>query len=334
VACLPDPAQALRYAVRVTQGAFAPAAVRFTEFARLAAVACGGGRAAVLSARSAAGQGAAAIAGLRELGDQWGHHVRRLAAHAEIAVVLGDRTAARAMLDAARAVPSGYAGYRAPAQLALADACGILGDPARRDAALDQALQSAHNIQEPTFCALTTARVSTLVVWWADPHPRLPELVTAFVADPEAPRFGPRHRLGEPFRYRERHDHLSVDEITQASDARSLAAALDIAEARLVDPGPGTAPATIVLPDPDFAPLVAAYLSARIAASDLPHPDRVRLTAALVPVAVADATALDLVLGRWIVALGSGDADLAALLDPLSQRSTVEPAGGWEAGVA
>jgi hypothetical protein len=90
----------------------------------------------------------------------------------------------------------------------------------------------------------------------------------------------------------------------------------------------------MALPDPEFAPMVAAWLSARIAAADLPRPDRIRLTAHLVPIAAADPTALDLVLGRWICALGSGFAELPALLGPLSRRSTVEPAGGGQAGVA
>lgn len=181
---------------------------------------------------------------------------------------------------------------------------------------------------------MTIARVATLTAWWNDPLPPLPALVDDFVGHPDAPRFGPRHRLGEPFLHRDRDDHLPIDAVTNALDARDLAVALDMAEGRLLDPGPGTDGATIVLPDPEFPPLVAAHLSARIAAVGLSHPDRVRLTAALVPVAVADATALDLVLGRWICALASGGADLAALLDPLSQRSTVEPAGGGEAGVA
>jgi hypothetical protein len=334
VACLPDATQALRYAVRVTQAAFAPSAVRFTEFARLATVAGSGATTAVVKARSAALQGAAAVAGLGELGDQWGHHVRRLAAHAEVAVVLDDRDAARALLDAATAVPPGYAGYRAPAYLALADTCGILGDPARRRAALDQALRAAHNIQEPAFCALTTARVTTLTEWWADRHQRLPELVAGLVANPQAPRFGPRHRLGEPFRYRDPQDHLSINDVTNARDARSLAAALDIAEATLLDLDPTTDPATVVLPDPDFAPMVAAYLSARIAASGLDGPERIRLTAALVPIAAADPTALDLVLGRWVGALGPGFDGLAALLELLAGRSTIEPAGGGQAGVS
>lgn len=72
VCCLPDPAQALPYAVLVTQAAFAPSAVRFSEFAHLAAVAGTGDTATVTAARSAAMRDAAAVAGLGELGDQWG----------------------------------------------------------------------------------------------------------------------------------------------------------------------------------------------------------------------------------------------------------------------
>lgn len=287
VCCLPDARQALRYAVLVTQAAFAPSAVRFTEFARLATVAGSGDTNAVETARSVARQRAAAIAGLRELGDQWGHHLRRLVAHAEVAaVVLGDRAAAQALLDAARALPLGYAGYRAPAYLAMAETSAILGDPQGRHDALEQALRSAHNIQEPAFC------------------------------------------------YRDDHDHISIDLVRDARTPQDLASALGIVPARLLELNPRADTATMVLPDPEFAPIVAAWLSARIAEADLARLDRLRLTAALVPIATADPTALDLVLGRWVCALGPGFEGLPALLGPLTRRSTVEPAGGGQAGVS
>ena len=335
VCCLPDARQALRYAVLVTQAAFAPSAVRFTEFARLATVAGSGDTNAVETARSVARQRAAAIAGLRELGDQWGHHLRRLVAHAEVAaVVLGDRAAAQALLDAARALPLGYAGYRAPAYLAMAETSAILGDPQGRHDALEQALRSAHNIQEPAFCALMTARITTLTEWWDDPLSRVPELVAEFVANPQAARFGPRHRIGEPFRYRDDHDHISIDLVRDARTPQDLASALGIVPARLLELNPRADTATMVLPDPEFAPIVAAWLSARIAEADLARLDRLRLTAALVPIATADPTALDLVLGRWVCALGPGFEGLPTLLGPLTRRSTVEPAGGGQAGVS
>jgi len=59
----------------------------------------------------------------------------------------------------------------------------------------------------------------------------------------------------------------------------------------------------------------------------------VLLTAALVPIAAADPTALDLVLGRW-VCTRTGFAGFPALLGPLAGRSAVEPGGGGQAGVA
>jgi hypothetical protein len=336
VCCLPDARQALRHAIRVTEAAFAPSLVRFAEFASLAALAGTGELVTLGELRADAAARAAAVAGRREHGDQWGHHLRRLAAHAEVsAVLLDDTGTAAALFEQVDAVPIGYAGYRAPACLALAETRAVLGDDAGRQAALDEALRSAHNVQEPAFCALMTARVRTLARWWEDPPvPDLARFVAAFAADPDGGPFSPRHRVGEPFEHRNHDDHLPIGSVTSARtvDEMGRVLGIDAAGLRRLNPEP-TAP-TMALPDPQFPPMVAAWLSARIAAAGLPPPERIRLTAALIPIAAGDATSLDLVLGRWVCALAAGGADLSGLPQVLLRRHTVEPAGGTEAGVA
>jgi hypothetical protein len=181
--------------------------------------------------------------------------------------------------------------------------------------------------------ALAVIRNVLVALFRRDPLPELPELVDEFVENPEAARFRPRHRIGEWFPHRDDHDHISIGHVRAVRSPQELADALGVATARLLDLNPRGGTATILLPDPEFAPLVAAYLSARIAASGLDGPERIRLTAKLVPIAAADPTALDLVLGRWICALGPGFEGLPALLGPLARRTTVEPSGGGQAGV-
>jgi hypothetical protein len=95
-------------------------------------------------------------------------------------------------------------------------------------------------------------------------------LVRAFVHDPFAARFSPRHRIGEQFERRSRHDHLPIARISMLRSPDEVAAELGVprlAVARLnIDVEPGW----VVLPDPEFAPMVAAWLSALVATTDVP----------------------------------------------------------------
>jgi len=218
----------------------------------------------------------------------------------------------------------------------VAEALAVVApaDVARREAALDSALTSAHNIQEPAFCTLMTARVNTVIGWWRSPPPDdLAGLVVAFVQDPGAVRFSPRHRLGETFERRSRDDHLSVDHITALLSARDVAVDLGLPVLAVTRLTAEADPGTVVLPDPGFAPMVAAHLAARVAASPLPQEERVRLMAAVLPVASPDVTNLDQVFGRLLCVredLGAEGPAVEALLD---RQVTREPTGVW-AGIA
>jgi len=91
--------------------------------------------------------------------DSWGHHARRLAALAEGWHALGNREEAEDLLDLAGSLPFGFAGYQSLASLTLAEANRIVR-PKHEDGAdaLEAARRSAHNVQEPSFCARMTAR--------------------------------------------------------------------------------------------------------------------------------------------------------------------------------
>jgi hypothetical protein len=327
---------------RLTAAAFAPSPVRFAEFARLALA----GWRARSSAEAARGlealvtsalQGVENLRSTREAADRWGHHARRLAAHTEVAhLVLGDTARAVDLLGRAMQVPFGYAGYRAPASIAVAEASVVVSpaDIGLRDAALDSALTSAHNIQEPAFCTLMTARVNTVIDWWRSARPNdLAGLIEAFVQNPEAARFSPRHRLGEAFERRSRGDHLSVDHITALQSPEAVALDLGLPILAVTRLTAEANPGTVVLPDPGFAPMVAAHLAARVTASALPHEERVRLMAAVLPVASQDVTHLDQVLGRLLCVREDVGADGPAVEALLDRQVTHEPTGVW-AGTA
>src|SRR6266446_1934635 len=113
--------------------------------------------------------------------DQWGSHKRRLATHAEIlARIQSQSSRARdVLLEASRLLRS-FAGFQAPASLALAEAWEIVepANAAARTAELDRALRAAHNIQDPSFCMRMVSRCNAMLKdWWGYPLKDLHSLV-------------------------------------------------------------------------------------------------------------------------------------------------------------
>lgn len=240
---------------------------------------------------------------------------RQFAALAEgAAIALENQTLAETFLNEAAALPVGFAGYQAPASLTLAEANSIVrpADVTSRSNALDQARRSAHNVQDPGFCARTTARVNAMRdVWWREPIANLPSVLDEFISDPFARRFAPIHRVAENFQERPRtEDRIALDEIWNARTLSALARDvfhLSVFAFERLNPGISQTidtVAEIAVPDPKFAPLLAA----RFAADLLSRPDlatdvRVHYLARLVPIALANPTALDTVLARLTLAL-------------------------------
>jgi hypothetical protein len=269
----------------------------------------------------------------RTRADAWGHHCRRFAALAEAhALALADPLRASECLYRAHQLPFGYAGFQTPASLTLAEANRICRPAAAPSitAALFAARRSAHNIQEPSFCAASTARVNAMRNrWWrgdgqlAD----LPALVDRFKDAAAAAEFAPICIVGEP--YEERVDkRVDNPQMLQIPSEIRAADTLDkiarhicqrpVAEVARLNPGPDpTTPlpqgTEVNLPDSAFAPLLAARLAAEaLAQREQLGSESARLIRKLVPIAAANPTALDTVLARLMLADPDLSSDLLA----------------------
>jgi hypothetical protein len=253
-------------------------------------------------------------------GDPWGHHLRRLAILAEIrAHVLSDPPGAAGLLQQARQLPFGFAGFRTKACLAFAEAASIClpGDHAVIAEALEQARQSAHNIQDYVLCARATSRANAMRLrWWKEPPERLDlaPVVQRFAAEPDAAEFAPVHVVGEPYElraYTPQRLHIpprameaaSLDELSDVYQ-RPRTLVLQLNQAQGVGGSIPLPPGTpVAIPDPEFVPLLAARLAAEALVSPGLSPrNRVEIIQMLVPWAVANPTALDLVLTRLLLA--------------------------------
>lgn len=351
----PEPTHAgwLRDAVvRVIETAVGGGSVQFeqaTPVAALALAAAAGVAPAGIALHAQAQRlydQASRIACGRERGDTWGHHKRRLAAHAEASGWLhGDTEQADALLAAALALAdSGFAGYQAPACLALAECARVLaeGDPPADDPRCEQALQhaqeAAHNVQDPTFCARSTARIHALRRhWWPgfDISNRARELREG--ARGEA--FSGLHLVGHDYAGRR---PGSLPPPSAGVDDRHLGSLALLYRrpwqdlARLNDPGPVRQPGDEMrVPDPGLPPLAAARIAAEVlacAGGQPLSPARRRLLRALVPAALANPSALDAVLARVVLAQardGATMAQAAALQAALDERPVTPeaPAG-------
>ncbi|HEY0071408.1 MAG TPA: hypothetical protein VGE04_15695, partial [Chloroflexia bacterium] len=256
--------------------------------------------------------------GGRGTGDVTGEHKRRLAAIAEALARLLDRQAGtHQLLDRAINLPYGFAGYGAPAYLSLAESMLISGPtatPPYQDA-LEHALNAAHNIQDETFCARSTARVNAMRLFWWKPGgvDDLQGTITRLHHDPSQPEFATLHFIGE--RYDRRADIGKLPLSPQMRGANTLQALADVHQRPLTEfqrvnraqnwaddqvLADGTA---VLVPDPGFA----TWLAARFAATALVEPSLMpleaqRLIQLLVPVASNNPTTLDTVLARLLLA--------------------------------
>jgi hypothetical protein len=253
-------------------------------------------------------------------GDPWSHHLRRLAMMAEIhALALSDRIAAADLFGRARALPFGFAGFRAPACMALAETASIClpESPAAVADSLDQAMRAAHNVQDYVLCARATSRVNaTKLRWWKAPPDRLTvaAITQRLLAAPGGPELAAVHVVGESYGCRvEMPQRLHIpDWVRGASTLSDLARVYQRArtllqqlnpEAGCPDDAPLPAGTLVDIPDPELAPLLATRLAAEALTSPaLPARGRVELIQMLVPPAVANPTALDLVLTRLVLA--------------------------------
>lgn len=279
----------------------------------------------------------------RQGSDIWARHKRLMLASAQaLGWLLGETTLAGQILhDALGLADSGFAGYQAPACLALAEAILVCrrsaasGDPAATaqaiESALDWAQRAAHNVQDPTFCARMTARVNAMREYWWTPF-ALDERLRRLPEAAHLREFAALHRVGHAYLGR-RDDALKFPD--WAREPLSFAGLQ-----RLYQRPPagfirlnGSDPALVIgaplaVPDPGFIPHIAARLAAEVLAqagqATLAAEGR-QILRSLVPYALASPTALDAVLSRLVLANGRRaalptPAEVAALAEVLEQR--------------
>ncbi len=271
---------------------------------------------------------------IRGQGDTWGLHRRQLAALAEAYSILpGGLAATDELLNLAVQLPFGYAGFNAPACLTLAEAIQVAdGGSERSKEALDAAQASAHNIQDPVFCARTTARYNALKErWWSGTLDVL-DITDRLRRDPAAPEFAAVHVVGEPYRHRDPRTTLLLPDWMR--QARTLWAIADVYQRPVGDllglnaeqgwgaDQPLTPETRVNIPDPGFPPLLAARIAAQ-ALADRALSDRERAAAirSLVPAAVSNPTALDVVLARLLLAERPHDRPMLDALSSLAQTN-------------
>ncbi len=261
----------------------------------------------------------------RGRGDSWGEHRRTLCALAEVRQLVLNEPAG-ALAEKAFKIPTGYAGFQAPANLLVAETLAICGaPPGIIDPVLRSVFGAAHNVQDLVFCARTVSRVHALVdIWWPlalKGDTWLPATMDRFIRDPQAMEFCAQHKVGETYAKRRVVNPTSRLPAWLLA-ARSLEALARAYQWRLpdwqrVNPEVGAPDAdlpdgsTVRVPDPRWAPLLASFFASRVLAAKAFTPaEKVRFVSRLVPVAVTNRTALDTLLARLILAARPRPADL------------------------
>jgi hypothetical protein len=269
---------------------------------------------------------------LRGEGDVWATHKRRMAALAEAYTRLPDG-APTAVELAARAlgIAPGFAGFAAPASLTLAESVSVAAAHEIHwiEQALAAAEASAHNIQDTTFCARTTARVTAMRdAWWPAPEP-LVATVDRLVTNPSATEFCAVHIVGESYIHRESTSRVLLPErMLKANTLRELADVFQRPLPEFERHNEGHGPddhlpvgTRVSIPDPGFAPLLAARLSAAILAAGPPSGELSALVRHLAPIAASDVTAQCTILTRLLLCSPTRDTQLVEELRRLVRDS-------------
>lgn len=268
--------------------------------------------------------------------DTYGSVKRRLAAFAQcFARLLAQPADASRFLDQALAISEfGFAGFQMPACLSLAESYRICMPGAAAEAALETARTAAHNVQDATFCARSTARCNAMRRRWWAPGVDLLAAARRLADDAGAPEFAALHVVGEEYKGR-REGGLPRPE--WPGHARNLRELAELYHRPLADllrlnhesgwqaETPLELGAEVRIPDRGLATLLAARFAAEaLSQPALAQPDQVELIQKLVPVAAANPTALDAVLSRLLLAARpTGPALLDELLRLADQaRST------------
>ncbi|HEY3496648.1 MAG TPA: hypothetical protein VGK73_18240, partial [Polyangiaceae bacterium] len=321
IVCHPDGAWVLDVLLDLVSTALSGTELEFAEPASLALAALASrtpGQPSFQATIAKIEQAAATLAHERERGDLWGEHRRRFAAAAEAKsrILEEDGTA---LLASASSLPRGYSGMEAYARLTLAESSLVCGRPGPDILAeLDAAEASAQNIQDPSFCALTTARCSTLKrrFWFGvlnGPPPAVEPEVRRFERGETPERWTTEHEVGRAYPARNPGSG-SLRLPPWMLDARTLAdiatlyqlppAEIQTLNPDITDPKAALVPGSFVrIPDEGFRALLAPFFAALVLTDDsLTDIRRAGLIQRLVPLALAKPTALHTVLGRLAIA--------------------------------
>ncbi|MBK6433268.1 hypothetical protein, partial [Candidatus Amarolinea dominans] len=143
--------------------------------------------------------------------DIWGSLRRCLAAIAEVQKQLLDLDLeTKKYLELSEGLRRGFAGFKVPAYLNLAEAMciGSLSTPGDMDSQIKDALLSAaHNIQDPVFCARSTARADAMIEqqWKTNRQgASVAQIIDGFIKDPFGRDFAALHRIGDGQKYARR----------------------------------------------------------------------------------------------------------------------------------
>lgn len=271
------------------------------------------------------------LSSMRGLGDSFGQHKRRLAAYAQThARLLGQDTQAEELLKRAvdPQLPYGFAGFQTAACLTVAEAVRICqpGNWADIRSALEASLRAAHNIQDATFCAISTARVNALRQgWWKKEVLDVEALIPRLVAQAEEADFAATHIVGEGYDQRDPTERLELpDEMRQARSLAALAPLYKQPLSRLLELNPDLKPdrklrlgSRVRIPDGGMALLLVGRLSAEVLARTELGPDRqLALLRRLLPIASQKPTVLDTLLSRLLLLAPLGQP---ALLDAIEE---------------
>ena len=337
----PDPTWVREKAAQLVSTALAPAGADFREGMWITVVALLA-KDGDLAARQAFDDYATATYAMAEemkpgpdddarYSDTYGSVKRRLVTFAQcFATVLGQPADAVRFLDKAVAIGDlGFAGFQMPACLTVAESAEVCGVPTA-EKALEVARTAAHNVQDETFCARSTARYNAMRRrWWNPPAGSAAgvDLVAAgrlLAADGGDLEPAALHVVGETYDGRRDGGLPKPESAGWADTLRKLAELYHrpLADLLRLNHGNGWQADTRLAPDsevriPDRG--LATLVAARVAAAVLVDPalDRVQRTAAiqaLVPAAAANPTALDTVLARLLLAARPAGPRLAALV--------------------
>ena len=174
----------------------------------------------------------------RNASDSWGSHKRRLTGMMEIVTLLFRDLKSAEVLAVIQTLPSGFAGFQAPAYLRLADALFAAGInlPGMREGVIQEALRSAHHIQDYHFCARVTARCNALKRWHESvlPGRQLAETINKLAASPADGEFAAEHFVHDPYQYRD-DNSPGVLTITNARQAETLEQLVEVFQRPAVD---------------------------------------------------------------------------------------------------